>query len=77
MKKTVKKLYQSQTQDVKDLRNFMFAKDYDKYIYKYSESTENAIENTMSIGRKCVKTATVLATGVGMIIGGLFGTIFE
>jgi hypothetical protein len=77
MKKTVKKLYESQTQDVKDLRNFMFAKDYNKYIDKYSQSKKDGIENTMSIGRKCVKTATVLATGVGMIIGGLFGTIFE
>ena len=71
MKKTVKNLFKSQTQDVKLLRDFMFAKDYDKYIYKYSESIDNAIDVTMQIGRKSVKTATVLATTVGMFVGGL------
>ena len=77
MKKTVKNLFKSQTQDVKLLRDFMFAKDYDKVIYKYSESIDNAIGVTMQIGRKSVKTATVLATTTGMIIGTLVGTIFE
>tara|TARA_R100001443_G_scaffold70583_2_gene78876 strand:- start:949 stop:1182 length:234 start_codon:yes stop_codon:yes gene_type:complete len=77
MKKTVKNLFKSQTQDVKLLRDFMFAKDYDKVIYKYSESIDNAIDVTMQIGRKSVKTATVLATTTGMIIGTLVGTIFE
>jgi len=77
MKKTVKNLFKSQTQDVKLLRDFMFAKNYDKVIYKYSESIDNAIDVTMQIGRKSVKTATVLATTTGMIIGTLVGTIFE
>tara|TARA_R100001463_G_C3413595_1_gene209412 strand:- start:150 stop:383 length:234 start_codon:yes stop_codon:yes gene_type:complete len=77
MKKTVKNLFRSQTQDVKLLRDFMFAKNYDKVIYKYSESIDNAIDVTMQIGRKSVKTATVLATTTGMIIGTLVGTIFE
>jgi len=77
MKKTAKNLFKSQTQDVKLLRDFMFAKDYDKVIYKYSESIDNAIDVTMQIGRKSVKTATVLATTTGMIIGTLVGTIFE
>ena len=77
MKKTVKNLFKSQTQDVKLLRDFMFAKDYEKVIYKYSESIDNAIDVTMQIGRKSVKTATVLATTTGMIIGTLVGTIFE
>lgn len=77
MKKTAKNLFKSQTQDVKLLRDFMFAKDYEKVIYKYSESIDNAIDVTMQIGRKSVKTATVLATTTGMIIGTLVGTIFE
>ncbi len=77
MKKTVKNLFRSQTQDVKLLRDFMFAKDYEKYIYKYSDSVYNAIDVTMQIGRKSVKTATVLATATGMIIGTIAGTIFE
>tara|TARA_R110002012_G_scaffold317300_1_gene533303 strand:- start:257 stop:490 length:234 start_codon:yes stop_codon:yes gene_type:complete len=77
MKKTAKNLFKSQTQDVKLLRDFMFAKDYDKVIYKYSESIDNAIDVTMQIGRRSVKTATVLATTTGMIIGTLVGTIFE
>ena len=77
MKKTVKNLFKSQTQDVKLLRDFMFAKDYDKYIYKYSESIDSAIDVTMQIGRKSVKTATVLASAAGIMIGGLLGTVLE
>jgi 3-phosphoglycerate kinase len=77
MKKTVKNLFKSQTQDVKLLRDFMFAKDYEKYIYKYSESIDNAIDVTMQIGRKSVKTATVLASAAGVMIGGLLGTVLE
>ena len=77
MKKTVKNLFKSQTQDVKLLRDFMFAKDYEKYIYKYSESMDSAIDVTMQIGRKSVKTATVLASAAGIMIGGLLGTVLE
>ncbi len=77
MKKTVKNLFKSQTQDVKLLRDFMFAKDYEKYIYKYSESIDSAIDVTMQIGRKSVKTATVLASAAGVMIGGLLGTVLE
>lgn len=77
MKKTVKNLFKSQTQDVKLLRDFMFAKDYEKYIHKYSESMDSAIDVTMQIGRKSVKTATVLASAAGIMIGGLLGTVLE
>ena len=55
----------------------MFAKDYWKYVDKHSDSVENAINNTMDIGRKSVKTVAVLATAAGTMVGGLIGTIFE
>ena len=77
MKKTFSNLFSSQTGDVKDLRNFMFAKDYWKAVDKNSDSVENAINNSLDIGRKAVKTASVLATATGLMVGALVGTILE
>lgn len=77
MKKTVKNLFSSQAKDVKQLRDFMFAKDYWKSVDKHSNSVENAINNSLDIGRKSVKTVAVLATSVGILVGGLIGAIFE
>ena len=77
MKKTFSNLFSSQTKDVKDLRNFMFAKDYWKVVDKNSDSVENAINNSLDVGRKAVKTASVLATATGLMVGALVGTIFE
>ena len=77
MKKTVKNLFSSQANDLKQLRDFMFAKDYWKYVDKHSDSVENAINNSLDIGRNSVKTVAVLATAAGTMVGGLIGTIFE
>ena len=77
MKKTVKNLFSSQAKDMKQLRDFMFAKDYWKSVDKHSDSVENAINNSLDIGRKSVKTVAVLATAAGTMVGGLIGTIFE
>ena len=77
MKKTVKNLFSSQAKDVKQLRDFMFPKDYWKSVDKHSNSVENAINNSLDIGRKSVKTVAVLATSVGILVGGLIGAIFE
>jgi hypothetical protein len=46
-------------------------------VDKHSNSVENAINNSLDIGRKSVKTVAVLATSVGILVGGLIGTIFE
>jgi len=77
MKKTFKNLFNSQTGDLKDLRNFMFAKDYWKAVDKNSDSVKSAINNALDIGRKSVKTTAVIAVTVGTIIGTAIGTIFE
>ena len=77
MKKTIKNLFSSQTKDVKDLRNFMFAKGYWKVIDKHSNSVQNAIENTIEIGRKSVKTTAIISMAVGSCIGAVVGELFE
>jgi hypothetical protein len=77
MKKTVNNLLNSQTKDLRDLKNFMFAKDYWKFVDKNSHSVENAINNSLDIGRKSVKTATIISSSIGLLVGGLLGTIFE
>ena len=77
MKKAFKNLFDKNTGDLKDLRNFMFAKDYWKAVDKNSDSVKSAINNTLDIGRKSVKTTAVIAVTVGTIIGTAIGTIFE
>lgn len=77
MKKTIKNLLGTQTKDVRLLRDFMFAKDYDKTINGYTATKEDAIDITLKIGRKSVKTVAVLATSIGIIIGGMLGTTLE
>jgi len=77
MKKSIKNLVNHNTGDLKNLRNFMFAKDYWKAVDKNSHSVESAINNALDIGRKSVKTTAVIVGTLGTIIGAAIGTIFE
>tara|TARA_R110000851_G_scaffold294642_1_gene449357 strand:+ start:125 stop:352 length:228 start_codon:yes stop_codon:yes gene_type:complete len=75
MKNRFKEAFSSN--EFRDLKNFMFAKDYWKHVDKNSDSVKSAINNSLDIGRKSVKTATALASATGILIGAALGTIFE
>ena len=77
MKKTVSKLLEGQTKNITDLKNFMFAKDYWKAVDKNSDSVENAIKNSIEIGRKSVKTASSISFAVGICAGSLFNNLID